>query len=66
MLDRVGDEWSVLVVVELANGTRRFRELQRAFDGIYQRTLTLTVRRLDQDGLVYRTVYPTVPVQVGY
>ena len=66
VLDRVGDKWSVLVVVELASGTRRFRELQRAIDGISQRMLTLTLRRLERDGLVERTVYPTVPPQVTY
>jgi DNA-binding HxlR family transcriptional regulator len=56
VLDRVGDKWSVLVVVELASDTRRFRELQRAIDGISQRMLTLTLRRLERDGLVERTV----------
>ena len=66
VLDRIGDKWSVLVVVELSNGPRRFRELQRAIDGISQRMLTLTVRRLERDGLVLRTVYPTVPAQVDY
>jgi DNA-binding HxlR family transcriptional regulator len=66
VLDRVGDKWSVLVIVELANGPRRFRQLQRAIDGISQRMLTLTVRRLERDGLVLRTVYPTVPAQVDY
>lgn len=66
VLDRVGDKWSVLVIVELANGARRFRELQRAIYGISQRMLTLTVRRLERDGLVLRTVYPTVPAQVDY
>lgn len=66
VLTRVGDKWSVLVVVELASGTRRFRELQRAIDGISQRMLTLTVRRLERDGLVTRTVFPTVPAQVTY
>ncbi|MFE1289301.1 winged helix-turn-helix transcriptional regulator [Streptomyces sp. NPDC058751] len=66
VLDRIGDTWSVLVVVELAGGTRRFRELQRAVEGISQRMLTLTVRRLERDGLVLRTVYPTVPAQVDY
>ncbi|BAJ27022.1 MULTISPECIES: helix-turn-helix domain-containing protein [Kitasatospora] len=64
--DRLGDKWSVLVIVELAGGPRRFRELQRAVDGISQRMLTLTVRRLERDGLVRRTVYPTVPAQVDY
>ena len=66
VLDRVGDKWSVLVIVELSSGPRRFRELQRALDGISQRMLTLTVRRLERDGLVLRTVYPTVPAQVDY
>ncbi|WP_129839932.1 helix-turn-helix domain-containing protein [Streptomyces sp. RFCAC02] len=66
VLDRIGDKWSVLVIVELAGGPRRFRELQRAIDGISQRMLTLTVRRLERDGLVVRTVYPTVPAQVDY
>lgn len=66
VLDRVGDKWSVLVIVELSSGPRRFRQLQRAVDGISQRMLTLTVRRLERDGLVLRTVYPTVPAQVDY
>ncbi len=66
VLDRIGDKWSVLVIVELAGGPRRFRELQRAIDGISQRMLTLTVRRLERDGLVLRTVYPTVPARVDY
>ncbi len=66
VLDRIGDKWSVLVIVELASGVRRFRELQRAIDGISQRMLTLTVRRLERDGLVTRTVNPTVPAQVTY
>jgi len=66
VLTRVGDKWSVLVIVELASGVRRFRELQRGIDGISQRMLTLTVRRLERDGLVTRTVYPTVPAQVTY
>ena len=66
VLDRIGDKWSVLVIVELAGGPRRFRALQRAIDGISQRMLTLTVRRLERDGLVLRSVYPTVPAQVDY
>ncbi|MEX3510930.1 helix-turn-helix domain-containing protein [Kocuria carniphila] len=66
VLDRVGDKWSVLVIVELANGPRRFRQLQRAIGGISQRMLTLTVRRLERDGLLIRTVYPTVPAHVDY
>ncbi|MFF4386180.1 MULTISPECIES: winged helix-turn-helix transcriptional regulator [unclassified Streptomyces] len=66
VLDRLGDKWSVLVVVELGAGMRRFKELQRAVDGISQRMLTLTVRRLERDGLVTRTVHATVPPQVEY
>ncbi|MEV6965309.1 helix-turn-helix domain-containing protein [Hamadaea sp. NPDC051192] len=66
VLARLGDKWSVLVIVELASGPRRFRELQRAIHGISQRMLTLSVRRLERDGLVVRTVYPTVPAQVDY
>ncbi|WP_151484210.1 winged helix-turn-helix transcriptional regulator [Streptomyces albicerus] len=67
VLDRLGDKWSVYVVVELASGVRRFKELQRAIPAnISQRMLTLTVRRLERDGLVKRTVYPTVPPQVEY
>ncbi|MER7500052.1 helix-turn-helix domain-containing protein [Nonomuraea pusilla] len=66
VLDRLGDRWTVLVVVELAKGVRRFRELQRAIPGISQRMLTLTTRRLCRDGLVERTAYPTIPPQVEY
>ncbi|MFD1148724.1 winged helix-turn-helix transcriptional regulator [Saccharothrix hoggarensis] len=66
VLDRLGDKWTVLVVVELAKGTRRYRELQRAIPGISQRMLTVTTRRLWRDGLVERTVHPTIPPQVEY
>ncbi|MER5182921.1 helix-turn-helix domain-containing protein [Streptomyces sp. NPDC002896] len=67
VLDRLGDKWSVYVVVELTSGVRRFKELQRAIPGnISQRMLTLTVRRLERDGLVKRTVHPTIPPQVEY
>lgn len=64
--DRLGDKWSLLVIVELTRGPLRFRQLQHAVGGISQRMLTLTVRRLERDGLVRRTVYPTVPAQVDY
>lgn len=66
VLDRLGDTWSVLTVVELSSGTRRFSELQRALRGISQRMLTLTLRRLERDGLVLRTLYATVPATVTY
>lgn len=66
VLDRIGDRWTVLVVVELSKGVRRFRQLQRAIPGISQRMLTLTTRRLCRDGLVERTAYATIPPQVEY
>ncbi|MEV4070478.1 winged helix-turn-helix transcriptional regulator [Nonomuraea fuscirosea] len=66
VLDRIGDKWTVLVLVELAKGVRRFRELERAVPGISQRMLTLTTRRLCRDGLVERTAYATIPPQVDY
>ena len=66
VLDRVGDKWSVLVIVLLGQRTYRFNELCRAVEGISQRMLTLTVRALERDGLVSRTVYPTVPARVDY
>nr|WP_299038991.1 helix-turn-helix domain-containing protein [uncultured Pseudokineococcus sp.] len=66
VLDRLGDTWSVLAVVELSSGTRRSSELKRALHGVSQRMLTLTLRRLERDGLVLRTVYPTVPATVTY
>ncbi len=62
----VGDKWSVLVVVMLGNGPRRFNELKRAVNGISQRMLTLTLRGLERDGLVTRTVFPTIPPRVDY
>ncbi len=66
ILNRVGDKWSVLVVVLLGEGTKRFNELKRAVEGISQRMLTSTLRGLERDGLVKRTVYPTNPPQVEY
>lgn len=66
VLDRLGDRWTVLVIVQLAKGVHRFRELERAIPGISQRMLTLTTKRLCRDGLVERTAYPTVPPQVDY
>jgi DNA-binding HxlR family transcriptional regulator len=66
ILDRVGDKWSVLVIVLLGQRTHRFNELHRAVEGISQRMLTLTVRALERDGLVSRTVYATVPARVDY
>lgn len=66
VLERVGDKWSVLLVVELTHGPRRFGELLRAVEGISRRMLTRTLRLLERDGLVQRTVYATVPVSVEY
>jgi DNA-binding HxlR family transcriptional regulator len=66
VLARVGDKWSVLVVTRLGQGSRRFNELRRAIGGISQRMLTLTLRGLERDGLVTRTVFPTVPPRVDY
>lgn len=66
LLDRIGDKWSLLVVELLGEGTRRFTELKRDIDGISQRMLTLTLRHLERDGLVHRTVHPVVPPRVDY
>jgi DNA-binding HxlR family transcriptional regulator len=66
VLERVGDKWSLYVIVVLGGGTRRFRDLRRTIDGISQRMLTVTLRGLERDGLVTRTVHPTVPPQVQY
>ena len=66
ILDRVGDKWSVLVVILLQDGRMRFSDLRRAVEGISQRMLTHTLRQLERDGLVERTVYPSVPVRVEY
>ncbi|HEX8953969.1 MAG TPA: helix-turn-helix domain-containing protein [Polyangia bacterium] len=67
ILDRVGDKWSVYIVAVLGgDGPRRFSELKRTIDGISQRMLTLTLRGLERDGLVTRTVHPTVPPSVEY
>jgi len=66
VLARVGDKWSVLVIMLLGDGPRRFNELKRMVGGISQRMLTLTLRGLERDGLVTRTVFPTVPPRVDY
>lgn len=66
LLSRVGDKWSVLIVVYLSAGTMRFNELRRTIDGISQRMLTLTLRSLEKDGLVIRRVTPTIPPRVDY
>ena len=66
VLARVGDKWSVLVVSRLGSGAMRFNELRRSIGGISQRMLTLTLRGLERDGLVTRTVFPTIPPRVDY
>jgi DNA-binding HxlR family transcriptional regulator len=66
VLARVGDKWTVLVVSTLGNGPKRFNELRRALGSISQRMLTLTLRGLERDGLVTRTVFPTIPPRVDY
>jgi DNA-binding HxlR family transcriptional regulator len=65
-LARIGDKWTVTVVAALWQGPLRYNELQRAVDGISQRMLTLTLKGLEQDGLVERTVFPTIPPRVDY
>lgn len=66
ILERVGDKWTILTLAALERRPWRFRELQRAIDGISQRMLTVTLRRLERDGLVSRTVQDTRPPQVEY
>ena len=66
VLNRVGDKWSVLIVALLGDGPKRFSELRRAIDGISQRMLTLTLRGLERDGLVNRSVAATIPPRVDY
>ena len=64
ILDRIADKWSLLVIYVLADGVRRFTELRREIDGISQRMLTLTLRQLEREGLVRRTVFAVVPPRV--
>ena len=66
LLQRIGDKWSVLVVETLGQGSLRFNELRRAIPSVSQRMLTLTLRNLERDGLVNRTVTPTIPPRVDY
>src|SRR5580658_9165921 len=66
ILARVGDKWTVLVVGVLGDGPKRFNEIRRALGSISQRMLTLTLRNLERDGLVTRTVFPTIPPKVEY
>ena len=66
ILSRIGDKWSVLIIVQLGDGSRRFNEIKRMVGGISQRMLTLTLRGLERDGIVTRTVTPSIPPRVDY
>src|ERR1700731_2448469 len=66
ILALVGDKWTVLIVVLLGDGPKRFNEMKRMVGGISQRMLTFTLRRLERDGLVTRTVFPSSPQRVDY
>lgn len=66
LLARIGDKWTVLVVQTLGEGPKRFNELRREIPSVSQRMLTLTLRNLERDGLVNRTVTPTIPPRVDY
>lgn len=66
ILDRIGDKWTIEVIHKLGQGSMRFTELRRAIGAISQRMLTVTLRALERDGLVERTVYPVVPPRVDY
>jgi DNA-binding HxlR family transcriptional regulator len=66
LLDRIGDRWTVLVVGTLTDGPLRFGEISRRVDGVSQKMLTQTLRALERDGLVTRTLYPQVPPRVEY
>jgi DNA-binding HxlR family transcriptional regulator len=66
LLSRIGDKWTVLVVSTLGDGGKRFNELRREIPSVSQRMLTLTLRNLERDGLVSRTVTPSIPPRVDY
>jgi DNA-binding HxlR family transcriptional regulator len=66
VLDRIGDQWSLLVLSALEGGTRRFNELMRELGDISKQMLSLTLKRLEEDGFVHRTVFPEVPPRVEY
>lgn len=66
ILGRVGDKWTVLIIVALFERALRFNEVKRAVNGISQQMLTRTLKNLERDGMVLRTVHPTVPPQVEY
>lgn len=66
LLDRIGDRWTVLVIGTLDGGPLRFGEIARRIDGVSQKMLTQTLRSLERDGLVTRTLYPEIPPRVEY
>jgi DNA-binding HxlR family transcriptional regulator len=66
ILARVGDKWTILVLMAIGDRRMRFGELHRAINGISQRMLTVTLRNLERDGILIRTVYPTIPPRVEY
>lgn len=66
VLDRIADKWTIMAVGVLSNGPLRFNAMVRLIGGVSQRMLTLTLRNLEKDGLVTRTVYPTIPPRVDY
>src|SRR5262245_42988388 len=66
VLSLFGDKWTVLLLAALGDNCLRFKELHRAIEGISQRMLTVTLRNLERDGLLVRTVYPTIPPRVEY
>jgi DNA-binding HxlR family transcriptional regulator len=66
ILERVGDKWSLQVIFHLGDGPQRFTGLKRSIDGVSQRMLTVTLRGLERDGIVSRTMYPVIPPRVEY
>src|SRR5580693_718266 len=66
VLGRIGDKWSIFIIIRLGNGPQRFTTLKRSIDGISQRMLTVTLRGLERDGIVSRTMYPVIPPRVEY
>nr|WP_316655809.1 helix-turn-helix domain-containing protein [uncultured Gellertiella sp.] len=66
VIDRLGDKWAILILNRLAGGTMRFNRLRRDIEGISQKVLSQVLKKLERDGLVSRTAYPTVPVTVEY
>jgi DNA-binding HxlR family transcriptional regulator len=66
VLGRVGDKWSLQVIFSLGDGARRFTDLKRGIEGVSQRMLTVTLRGLERDGIVTRTIYPVIPPRVDY